>query len=259
MACAKKPGSQSAALEVSGVSHSFDGTAALDDVSFSIPPASFCALLGPNGAGKTTLLSLITRLYACQTGTIKVFGEDLHRDPGAALSRLGIVFQQRTLDLDLTVTQNLHYQGALHGMSAAHTRARADEEIARVHLTEMADTRLRKLSGGQARRVEIARALLHRPSLLLLDEPTVGLDPAARSDIHRHIRSLCAQGVAVLWCTHLIDEVVPDSQLLILDRGKVLADDSARKVQKRTGAKTMQAAFAKLTGGNNVAGSAGSG
>ena len=245
--------SQTNALEVAGVSHSFDGTAALDDVSFSIPQASFCALLGPNGAGKTTLLSLVTRLYACQTGTIKVFGEDLHREPGAALSRLGIVFQQRTLDLDLTITQNLHYQGALHGMSATEIRERAEEEIARVDLTEMAGTKLRKLSGGQARRVEIARALLHRPSLLLLDESTVGLDPATRSDIHLYIRSLCAKGVAVLWCTHLIDEVVPDSQLLILDRGRILANDIARKVQKQTGAKTIQAAFAKLTGGNDGA------
>ncbi len=257
MARAKKPASQTPSLELSGVSHSFDGTAALDDVSFSIPQASFCALLGSNGAGKTTLLSLITRLYACQAGTIKVFGEDLHRKPGAALSRLGVVFQQRTLDLDLTITQNLYYQGALHGMSSAETRKRADEEIARVGLTEMAGARLRKLSGGQARRVEIARALLHRPSLLLLDEPTVGLDPATRTEIHLYIRSLCAEGVAILWCTHLIDEVVPDSQLLILDSGKLLANDIARKVRKQTGAKTIQAAFAKLTGGNNEAMTAG--
>jgi ABC-2 type transport system ATP-binding protein len=253
MGRAKKSASQPPALELTGVSHSFDGTAALDDVSFSIPQASFCALLGPNGAGKTTLLSLVTRLYACQAGTIKVFGEDLHREPGAALSRLGVVFQQRTLDLDLTITQNLHYQGALHGMSAAETRERVDEEIARLDLTEMAGTKLRKLSGGQARRVEIARALLHRPSLLLLDEPTVGLDPATRTDIHLYIRSLCAKGVAVLWCTHLIDEVVPDSQLLILDRGKALANDIASKVQKQTGAKTIEAAFTKLTGRNNEA------
>lgn len=245
--------SQKAALRIDGVAHDFGGAPVLDDVSFSVPPASFCALLGPNGAGKTTLLSLITRLYPCQTGTIELFGSDLNREPAAALAPLGIVFQQRTLDLDLTVMQNLRYQGALHGLSSAETRKRAGEEMARVGLTDIADTTLRKLSGGQARRVEIARALLHRPSLLLLDEPTVGLDPAARQAIHEHVLSLRDHGVAVLWCTHLIDEVVPDSQLVILDHGKVLADDIASKVQKKTGTKSVQDAFTKLTRGGTGA------
>lgn len=249
----RSPANDSPALTIDGVSHFFGATQALRDVSFTIPHSGFCALLGPNGAGKTTLVSLITRLYARQAGRIAVFGSDLENDPGAALKHLGVVFQHRSLDLDLTIMQNLHYQGALHGLSAARTRERAAEEIERIGLSDKADTALRKLSGGQMRRVEIARALLHRPSMLLLDEPTVGLDPGTRQDIHRHILSLRDQGVAILWCTHLLDEVVPDSQLVILHQGKVLADDVASKVCERTGAGTIEAAFEALTGATGAA------
>lgn len=236
------------ALAIEGVSHRYDGYAALTDVSFSIPLSGFCALLGPNGAGKTTLVSLITRLYARQTGRIAIFGNDLEKRPETALARLGVVFQQRSLDPDLTVMQNLRYQGALHGLPGAEIRARAGEELERIGLDGEAGAPLRKLSGGQARRVEIARALLHRPDLLVLDEPTVGLDPASRRAIHAHALSLRARGVAILWCTHLLDEVEADSQLVILDKGKLLADDIAAKVQAQAGAASIEDAFAALTG-----------
>ena len=243
----------SPALALEGVSHDFGGPPALDDVSFSVPRGGFCALLGPNGAGKTTLISLITRLYACRTGRIDVFGNDLNRSPGAALALLGVVFQERSLDLDLNVMQNLRYHGALHGMSAAAIRRRASVELQRVGLSDKAETRLRELSGGQIRRVEIVRALLHRPKMLLLDEPTVGLDPATREQVHRHILSLRDEGIAILWCTHLLDEVVPDGQLVILNMGQVLADDIATTVRTRAGVKTIEAAFAKLTGTSGAA------
>lgn len=241
------------ALDIASVSHDYGGHAALTDVSFSIPRSGFCALLGPNGAGKTTLVSLLTRLHACRSGSISVFGKDLARDPGAALARLGIVFQQRSLDLDLTVMQNMHYQGALHGLPGREIRERGGEEIERIGLAEKAGTPLRQLSGGQMRRVEIARALLHRPDLLILDEPTVGLDPATRRDIHAHMLSLCETGVAVLWCTHLLDEVVPGGQLVVMDKGRVLANDTASAVLESTRTKTVEAAFEKLTGGDRRA------
>lgn len=251
------PASRSAdtppALAIESVSHHYGGHAALKDVSFSIARSGFCALLGPNGAGKTTLVSLITRLHACQSGSISAFGKDLAREPGAVLARLGIVFQQRSLDLDLTVMQNMRYQGALHGLPGREIRERANEEIARIGLSEKVDMPLRQLSGGQMRRVEIARALLHRPDLLILDEATVGLDPATRRDIHAHMLSLRETGVTILWCTHLLDEVAPDGQLVIMDKGRVLADDTASGVLKSTRTRTVDAAFAKLTGGGTRA------
>ena len=236
------------ALNVANLSFRFEADCVLEDICFAIPKASFCAVLGPNGAGKTTLIALLTQLLAPQAGTIEILGIDAGRQPVKALASLGVVFQTRALDLDLTVLENLRYQGALRGMPDALVRTRADEDLARLGLSDRADKLLRTLSGGQIRRVEIVRALLHRPSLLLLDEPTVGLDPATRREIHAHILSLRAEGVASLWCTHLFDEVVPDSRLIVLDHGKVLADDVADRVLQNTGAETIADAFDRLTG-----------
>src|SRR6266487_735171 len=155
---------------------------------------------GLNGAGKSTLFSLVTRLYAVRRGQIRVFGHDVGSSPGEALRRLGVVFQPRTLDLDLSVMQNLRYHAALHGIGTREARTRAQAMLARVHLSERADDKVRNLSGGQMRRVEIARALLHRPKLLVLDEPTVGLDIKARAELLGHVHGLVAEeGVCVLW------------------------------------------------------------
>jgi len=179
-----------AALRVDGLSHFYGARKALDDVSFAVRPASFVALLGLNGAGKSTLFSLVTRLYAIRGGQIRIFGHDVDRRPGDALRLVGVVFQPRTLDLDLSVTQNLTYHAALHGIGARAARIRAGEVLTRIALSDRANDKVRDLSGGQMRRVEIARALLHRPRLLILDEATVGLDIKARADILRHVRML---------------------------------------------------------------------
>ncbi len=237
-----------AALNVTDLSFGFEAARVLEDVSFAVPRAGFCAILGPNGAGKTTLIALLTQLLAPQAGTIEILGADVRRQPVEALARLGVVFQTRALDLDLTVMENLSYQGALRGMSGTLIKSRAHADLERFGLSDRADTVLRRLSGGQIRRVEIVRALLHRPSLLLLDEPTVGLDPASRRDIHAHVLSLRDEGVASVWCTHLFDEVVPDSQLLILDHGRVLANDVTDRVLETTGTETVADAFDRLTG-----------
>ncbi len=243
-----------AALEVAGVSHAFGARKALDQVGFAIQPSCFCVLLGLNGAGKTTLFSLIARLYANASGTIRVFGRDVRRRPGEALRRLGVVFQQRTLDLDLSVMQNLVYHGALHGLSADETRRRAAPELERFGLGERHGDKVRELSGGQMRRVEIARALLHGPRLLLLDEPTVGLDIEARQAILDRVRGLCRdEGLAVLWATHLIDEVAEDSQVIVLHRGRVLADGPRDRVVAETGAGDIRQAFTSLTRGEAAA------
>ena len=238
------------ALDIASVSHAFGSRKALDNVTFAIGRAQHCVLLGPNGAGKTTLFSLITRLYDNTSGAIRIFGHDVRRDPSAALRRLGVVFQQRTLDLDLSVMQNLAYHSALHGFSPAEAKRQAEKELVRLDMIERAGEKVRRLSGGQMRRVEIARALLHRPGLLLLDEPTVGLDIESRQRILDHVRSLSRQeGTAVLWATHLIDEVVPGSQVVILHRGRIVASGSVDNVVAQAGAGDIGAAFATLTGG----------
>src|SRR5947209_10287114 len=212
-----------AALSVDGLSHSYGTRTALDDVTFAVRPASFVALLGLNGAGKSTLFSLVSRLYAIRSGRIAIFGHDVERQPGAALRLLGVVFQPRTLDLDLSVMQNLTYHAALHGIGARAARARAHEVLAQIALSDRANDNARDLSGGQMRRVEIARALLHRPRLLILDEPTVGLDIRARAGPLDHVRMLVQQqGGAVVWATHLIDESADDDDLIVLHDGRIL-------------------------------------
>ncbi len=238
-----------AALAVAGVGHFYGKRKALDDVSFEVRPASFAVLLGLNGAGKSTLFSLVTRLYAVRSGAISIFGFDVSRTPGEALRRLGVVFQARTLDLDLSVEQNLRYHAALHGIGAAEAKARAADVLAKVDMLDRLGDKVRALSGGQMRRVEIARALLHRPRMLLLDEPTVGLDVKARSDILTHVRGLIAsEGIGVLWATHLIDEIGGGDDVLVLHRGKLLAKGKVEEVCARAGAASMSAAFNKLAG-----------
>jgi ABC-2 type transport system ATP-binding protein len=237
------------ALSIEGVSHSYGARRALDDVSFSVAPASFAVLLGLNGAGKSTLFALITRLYATQRGRINIFDYDVERESGEALRILGVVFQSRTLDLDLSVMQNLMYHAALHGIGKREAQTRAEEVLARIALRDRARDKVRNLSGGQMRRVEIARALLHRPRLLVVDEPTVGLDIKSRADILAHVRQLIAEeGIGVLWATHLIDEVSADDQVVILHQGRVLADARAAQVVADCGAQNVREAFTRLTG-----------
>ena len=239
---------EAAALEVRSVSHAFGARQALDEVSLTIAPRTFCVLLGLNGAGKTTLFSLITRLYDNASGTITVLGHDVRTAAGQALRQLGVVFQQRTLDLDLSVMQNLVYHAALHGIAPSEARARGRLVLERVALLERARDKARRLSGGQMRRVEIARALLHRPRLLLLDEPTVGLDIEARQAILDHVRRLCRdEGLSVLWATHLIDEVGPASDVVILHQGRVLDAGPVAEVVARAATQDIREAFTKLT------------
>ncbi|WP_454918657.1 ABC transporter ATP-binding protein [Xanthobacter sediminis] len=234
------------ALRVADVSHSFGRRKALDDVSLDVPQGRFVALLGPNGAGKTTLFSLITRLYACRSGAVSIFGHDVSRAPSAALSEMGVVFQSRTLDLDLTVRQNLAYHAALHGLAGAGLKARIGELLALVGLQERAGDKVRTLSGGQARRVEIARALVHRPRLLLLDEATVGLDLASRRAIVTLVRDLVREaGLSVLWATHIFDEIAGTDEVYVLHRGRIIATGEAGVLS--AGSASLEAAFRALT------------
>ncbi len=242
-------GASALALEVSKVAFDYPGRQVLADVSFAVPAGGFCVLLGVNGAGKTTLFSLITRLFLCRTGTIRILGQDLARAGPRALAALGVIFQQPTLDLDLSLRQNLRYHCALHGLDPGVMGPRIEAALVEVELADRAGDRVRQLSGGQRRRLELVRALLHRPRLLLADEPTVGLDVHSRQAIIRQVREGCRQeGVGVLWATHLVDEVEPTDQVVLLHRGRVLHRGSAAQLLADTGAASVHQAFNRLTG-----------
>lgn len=229
------------ALSVQGLNYRYGSKDALKDVSFAVEAGRFCALLGPNGAGKSTLFGLLTRLLVTRDGAISIAGHDMGRDPRKALAQMGVVFQQTTLDMDLTVRQNLRYFAALHGLSGKNADARIDLALDRLAMKERAGEKVRALNGGHKRRTEIARALLHDPKVMLLDEATVGLDAPARASITRHVHELCAdQGLTVLWATHLTDEVEPSDDLVILHRGQVLAQGVAADI---TGDRPLKDAF----------------
>ena len=235
------------ALSIEGLGHRFGQRRVLSDVSFAVAPGDFTVLLGLNVAGKTTLFSLATRLYVQREGAIRIFGEDIREHPSECLRQMGVVFQQPTLDLDLTVEQNLLYHASLHGLSHREAVQRGAAEMERVGLADRRRDKVRQLSGGQRRRIEIARCLLHRPRLLLLDEPTVGLDIASRQFMLDHTRRLCREeSIAALWATHLIDEVGEGARVVVLHKGEVLADGAAAQLLGKMRAPSMRAVFEAL-------------
>src|SRR5580693_9137888 len=237
------------ALLLDNVVKTYGSIRAVDGVSFSAAPGEFIALLGPNGAGKTTLFQLLSGLFVPDSGRVEIMGHDMARNPVPALAMLGIVFQQPALDLELSVTGNLLFHAGLHGIPRSVARARIEKELARLGLSERAHDKAALLSGGNRRRVELARALLHEPRVLLMDEATVGLDPASRSDLLRLILTMRAErSVAVLWATHLCDEVGDADRVIVLYKGKVLADTTPAQFIKSAGAATIEQAFLAITG-----------
>jgi ABC-2 type transport system ATP-binding protein len=236
-----------AALEVDGLSFDYGGKLALDQVSFGVERGQCTMLLGPNGAGKSTLFSLITRLYDSRVGAIRICGFDSKQHSRQALAQLGVVFQQTTLDLDLSVVQNLRYHADLHGIARAEAERRIEEELQRLNMYERRNEKARQLNGGHRRRVEIARALMHNPSVLLLDEPSVGLDMPSRKAIVEHVHELAReQRLAVLWATHLIDEVADDDHLIVLHRGRIQAGGTVQQVLSQQGDQDLLRVFDRL-------------
>ena len=237
------------ALEIRGLTHRFGQTVALDDVSLSVPRGTFVVLLGPNGAGKSTLFALATRLYDNASGHIRILGHDVRREPMAALKHLGVVFQSRSLDGDLSLEQNLIYHAALHGINRRTARELAARALDKVGLAQRAHDKVRALSGGQARRVEIARALLHQPSCLLLDEATSGLDVASRESVLSMVRGLVSQeAVGVLWATHLVDEVAAQDSIVLLHKGRVLFSGRGPALMALAETDSLRSAFLRLIG-----------
>ncbi len=234
-------------LLVEDVVKRFGAVVALDHVTLHVASGEFVALLGLNGAGKTTLFQLLSGLYVPGGGAIHIYGHDMARDPVPALAGLGIVFQQSTLDLDLSVRANLHFHGGLHGIPLDIQEARAAQSMARLGIADLAGRKVRELSGGNKRRVELARALMHEPRILLMDEPTVGLDPATRRDLLSHVMELRREGVGILWATHLVEEAEGADRVVILHRGKVLREGVPQALIEEARAGNLAAAFMALT------------
>lgn len=241
--------SSTATLWVDGLSFSYGGKKALDNVSFAIQPGECTVLLGPNGAGKSTLFALITRLYDTHQGRIELCGFDIKKQTRNALAKLGVVFQQTTLDMDLTVLQNLRYHTALHGMGSKLANQRIQQELERLGMYERRHEKVRQLNGGHRRRVEIARSLLHKPALLLLDEPSVGLDVPSRQALVEYVHQLVAEeSLAVLWASHLIDEIYPNDHLVVLHKGQIRAKGTVNDVLASSQTTHIKDAFNTLTG-----------
>jgi ABC-2 type transport system ATP-binding protein len=214
-------------LQAGGLHKAYAGKPALKGVDVALRAGEMLALLGPNGAGKSTLLQLLTGLFTPDQGRIEVLGHDMCRHPSRALAGLGVVFQQSALDLDLSVMANLLFHTDLHGLPRAQARERIAAHLDAMGLGEQARAVVRSLSGGTRRKVELVRALLHEPRVLLMDEATVGLDPASRQQLLDTVRTLCrTRGMGVLWATHLIEEVHGADRLMLLHQGTVRFEGS---------------------------------
>ena len=217
-------------LEVNQVDFSYGKKKVLDNINFSIEEGTFSVLLGLNGAGKSTIFSLITRLQNLVVGEISINNFPI-KDYSNALKDIGIVFQEPTLDLDLTVKQNLYYYGSLKGLDFKQTLFSIEDEIKKLELENHLDTQVRNLNGGHRRRVEILRALINKPKLLLLDEPTVGLDLKSRFDILEYVRQLVlTKNISVLWITHLFDEIEEDDNVTLIKTGKIIESGIVKNI-----------------------------
>ena len=235
-------------LVVRALTQRYGARVALDGLGFTLERGSFTALLGPNGAGKSTLFQVLAGLFAADEGEVEIAGLSLAHAPRRALAHLGIVFQQQSLDLDLSAARNLQFHADLQGLPRPLAAARIAAGAERFGLQAELGRRVRELSGGTRRKVELLRALLHRPSLLLMDEPTVGLDPKSRRDLFDGLRDeVRERGVTVLWATHLVDEAEGADRVLVLHRGKLLADGRPGEVSSALGGPSLERAFINAT------------
>lgn len=235
-------------LRVTSICKSFGQRKALDSVSLHVAAGEFLALLGPNGAGKTTLFQILSGLFTADQGSAMICGADIGKTPIAALAQLGVVFQQPALDLDLSVAANLQFQADLHGIARSESKQRIASCLSRFGLSERAHDSARVLSGGNRRKVELARALLTHPKLLLMDEATVGIDPASRMQIIADVKALCKeQNMAVLWATHLVDEADSADRIIVMARGRVQFDGLSAQLLVDQECTTLTDAFLRLT------------
>jgi ABC-2 type transport system ATP-binding protein len=223
-------------IDIQHLTHRYGERVALDDLSLQIGAGEVYGFLGPNGSGKTTLFRILSTLISVEPGHVKMFGLDAAEGRDPIRRQIGVVFQSPSLDKQLTAAENLTHQGHLYGLRGADLRGRVEQALATVGLGERAGERVESFSGGMRRRVEVAKGLLHRPRVLLLDEPSTGLDPAARIDMWRHLREINQRdGVTVLVTTHLMEEAERCGRLAVLARGRLLAADTPAALKERIG------------------------
>ena len=228
-------------IQVQNLSHRYGDRIALQDVTFNVAKGEIFGLLGPNGGGKSTLFRILSTMMVPTGGTATIAGIDVARDPAKVRRQVGVVFQTQSLDKALTVEENLRAQGHLHGLSGATLRERMDFAMGRLGLTDRRRDLVDTLSGGLRRRVEIAKALLHRPQVLLMDEASTGLDPAARRDVTRHVDELRKQeGVTILLTTHILEEADKCDRLVLLHKGAIVAHGSPRELCSRIGGDVVE-------------------
>jgi len=237
-------------IEVSELVKAFGDFRAVDHASFSVAEGRIFGFLGPNGAGKTTTIKMLTTILKPSGGQIRVNGRDPAREPLEVRRSFGIVFQDSSLDSELTAFENMELHGALYGVPSGQMRERIEKLLKFVELLERGGDLVKQFSGGMMRRLEIARALLHEPKVLFLDEPTVGLDPQTRNRIWSYIQSLSRErGTTVFFTTHYMEEAerVAD-EVAVIDRGKIVAQGAPSAIKEKSQSKTLEEAFISLTG-----------
>ena len=235
-------------LRLQGLIKRYGERTALAGPTLAPPARQLVGLLGPNGAGKSTLFQVLTGLFVADEGEVEVAGQSLRRSAVRALADIGVVFQQMSLDLDLSVERNLRFHADLHGLPRRVAAERIAEGCRALGLDQDLARPVRELSGGNRRKVELVRALLHRPKVVLMDEPTVGLDPKSRRDLLGAIRAdVAARGTTVLWATHLVEEAEAADRVVVLHRGKLLADGTPAEVTAALGGTRLEEAFIRAT------------
>lgn len=223
------------AIVVSQVTHRYGERAAVDELSLTVDEGEIFVFLGPNGSGKTTLFRVLSTLIPLQSGDVTILGNDLRGATNLVRSQLGVVFQAPSLDKKLTVAENLNHQGRLYGLSKAKLQSRSAEMLAALGLSDRSGDMTETLSGGMRRRVELAKGMLHEPRLLLLDEPSTGLDPGARADLWQYLEQVRQQGVTIVLTTHLLEEAERADRIAIMHQGKLVALDTPAALQASVG------------------------
>jgi ABC-2 type transport system ATP-binding protein len=224
------------AIRIANIRHSYGERLALNNVSFDVPYGEIFGLLGPNGSGKTSLFRILSTLMLPSGGSAQIMGADIARDPNQVRRHIGVVFQQQSVDIKLTAAENLYHQGHLYGLRGPALKSRISEVLERVALTDRSDELVETFSGGMQRRVELAKGLMHHPSVLLLDEPTTGLDPGARIDVWNYLRILRdTEGASILVTTHLMEEAERCDRLAILNEGNLVALGTPAELKSQIG------------------------
>tara|TARA_A100001015_G_scaffold280763_1_gene343306 strand:+ start:291 stop:1025 length:735 start_codon:yes stop_codon:yes gene_type:complete len=236
-------------LNVNSIYKKYNDLQVLKKVTFSVKPRELVIILGPNGAGKSTLFSIISGLIIPDKGDCIIAGSNIEEEPVKALKSLGIVFQQPTIDMELTIIENLMFHASLQGLKSKFIKDVIENELINFDLYKKLNNKVKNLSGGERRKVELIRSILHKPKMLLMDEPTVGLDPSSRKELLTKITKLKEkEKLSVLWATHLVDEAEKADKIIILNKGQVIEMGKPSALKKRTNSKSLNKAFFKIIG-----------